>query len=75
MTGARLQAYAPELNTVERAWANMKKQPGQSRLLQLTEPAGRRHIMKNRLKRIQYRPALIDGFLAQTGLSIEPEPP
>jgi len=32
-------------------------------------------IVKNRLKRIQYRPALINGFLAQTGLSIEPEPP
>jgi hypothetical protein len=32
-------------------------------------------IMKNRLKRIQYRPALIDGFLAQTGLTLEPEPP
>ena len=32
-------------------------------------------IMKNRLKRIQYRPALIDGFLAQTGLSLEPQPP
>jgi hypothetical protein len=31
--------------------------------------------MKNRLKRIQYRAALIDGFLAPTGLSIEPEPP
>jgi putative transposase len=32
-------------------------------------------IMKNRLKRIQYRPGLIDGFLAQTRLSLEPEPP
>jgi hypothetical protein len=32
-------------------------------------------IMKNQLKRIQYRPALIDGFLAQMGLSLEPEPP
>jgi hypothetical protein len=32
-------------------------------------------IIKNRLKRIQYRPALIDGFLAQTGLSLEPQPP
>jgi hypothetical protein len=30
-------------------------------------------IMKNRLKHIQYRPALIDGFLAQTGPSIKPE--
>jgi hypothetical protein len=26
-------------------------------------------------KRIQYRPALIDGFLAQTGLTLEPQPP
>jgi hypothetical protein len=31
--------------------------------------------MKNLLKRIQYRPALIDRFLAQTGLCLEPEPP
>jgi hypothetical protein len=32
-------------------------------------------IIKNRLNRIQYRPALIDGLLAQTGLGPEPEPP
>ena len=32
-------------------------------------------IIKNRLKSIQYRPALIDAFLAQTGLALEPEPP
>jgi hypothetical protein len=32
-------------------------------------------IIKNRLKRIQYRPALIGGFLAQTGLTLEPGPP
>jgi hypothetical protein len=32
-------------------------------------------VVKNRLKRIQYRPDLIDGFLAQTGLSFEDEPP
>ncbi len=31
--------------------------------------------VKNRLKTIQYRPALIDAFLAQTGLTLEPEPP
>jgi len=29
-------------------------------------------IVKNRLKRIRYRPTLIDGFLAQSGLSLEP---
>jgi len=32
-------------------------------------------IIKNRLKRIQYRPALIDGFLGQTGLTLETQPP
>jgi hypothetical protein len=32
-------------------------------------------VIRTRLKRIQYRPALINGFLAQTGLSLEPEPP
>jgi hypothetical protein len=32
-------------------------------------------IVKNRLKSIQYRPALIDAFLAQTGLTLKPEPP
>ncbi len=31
--------------------------------------------MKTRLKRIQYRPALIEGFLAQTGLTLESQPP
>jgi hypothetical protein len=31
-------------------------------------------IIKNRLKSIRYGPALIDGFLAQTGLTLEPGP-
>jgi hypothetical protein len=29
-------------------------------------------VVKNRLKRIQYRPELIDAFLAHTGLNLEP---
>jgi hypothetical protein len=32
-------------------------------------------IVKNRLKPIRYRPALIGGLLAQTGLTLEPGPP
>jgi DDE superfamily endonuclease len=72
LTEARLPAYAPDLNAVEGAWANMKNGLGNlsaSDVDQLTA------IIKNRLKSIQYRPALIDAFLAQTGLSFEPEPP
>ena len=32
-------------------------------------------IMKNRLKRTQYQPALIEAFLAQVGLTFDPQPP
>ena len=30
-------------------------------------------IIKNRLARIQYRTGLLDGFLAHTGLTLEPD--
>jgi putative transposase len=29
-------------------------------------------LVKNRLRRMQYRPGLIDGFLAKTGLDLIP---
>jgi hypothetical protein len=32
----------------------------------------RNAIIKDRLKDIQYRPALIDAFVTQTGLTLEP---
>jgi hypothetical protein len=32
-------------------------------------------IARNRLKSIQYRPALTGALLAQTGLTLEAEPP
>jgi hypothetical protein len=32
-------------------------------------------IVRNRLKCIQYRPDLLAGFLTQTGLTLELEPP
>ena len=32
-------------------------------------------VLRNRLKSFQYRPELIGGFLAQTGLTLEPQPP
>ncbi len=72
LTEARLPAYAPDLNAVEGAWANMKNGLGNLAAADVDQLTA---IIKNRLKSIQYRPALIDGFLAQTGLSLEPEPP
>jgi transposase len=73
LTVVQMPAYAPDLNPVEGAWANMKNSLGN--LGSCSTPRQLAAIVKNRLKRIQYRPALIDAFLAQTGLSLEPEAP
>jgi DDE superfamily endonuclease len=72
LTIERLPAYAPELNAVEGAWAHMKNSLGN---LAVRDAAHLAAVVKNRLKSIQYRPTLIDGFLAQTRLTLEPEPP
>jgi transposase len=72
LTEVRLPAYAPELNAAEGAWANMKNGLGNLAARDVDQLAA---IIKNRLKRIQYRPALIEAFLAQTGLTLEPQPP
>jgi len=72
LTVVQLPAYAPDLNPAEGAWANMKNGLGNLAASNLDQLAA---IVRNRLKRIQYRPQLIDGFLAQTGLTLEPRPP
>ena len=72
LTVVQLPAYAPELNPVEGVWANMKNGLGNLAASNVNQLA---KIVRNRLKRIQYRPALINGFLAQTGLTLEPGPP
>jgi len=36
------------------------------------DPAGLGSTVKRKLKKIQYRPHLIDGCLARTGLTTEP---
>jgi len=72
LTEARLPAYAPDLNAVEGAWANMKNGLGNLAARDVDQLTA---IIKNRLKSVQYRPALIDALLAQTGLILQPQPP
>jgi len=62
LTVERLPACAPELNAA----------PGNLAARDVDQFTA---IVKNRLKSIQYRPTLIEGFLAQTGLTFELEPP
>jgi transposase len=65
-------AYAPGLNAAEGAWAAMKASLGNLAVRDVDQLAA---IMKNRLKRIQYRPALIEAFPARAGLTLDPQLP
>jgi transposase len=71
-TVVQLPACAPDLNPVEGVWANMKNGLGNLAPSSADQLA---RVVRNRLKRIRYNPALIDGFLAQTGLTLGPGPP
>jgi len=62
----------PPGSTRPGVWANMKNGLGNLAARDVDQLAV---IMKNRLKRIQYRPALIEAFLAQAGLTLGPQPP
>ncbi len=69
MTVFRLPPYAHELNPVESVWAYLKRS-----LANLTKHtlAELTVLVKTRLKRMQYRPALLASFLASTGLEFRP---
>ncbi|WP_239101057.1 IS630 family transposase [Microbispora amethystogenes] len=64
-----LPAYAPELNPVEGVWAHMKKSLANLAMRTVDQLVA---LVKNRLKRMQYRPTLVTGFLAKTGLDFQP---
>jgi putative transposase len=69
LTVFRLPAYAPELNPAEAVWSHLKRSLAnlaKRNIIQLTA------LVKTRLRRMQYRPALLDGFLAKTGLDFTP---
>jgi hypothetical protein len=72
LTVVRLPAYTPDLNATESLWSTMKSGLGNLAVDSVDHLAA---IIRNRLKSIQYRPELIPGFLAQTGLSLDPQPP
>jgi transposase len=65
----RLPAYAPELNPTEHVWSHLKRSLGNLAVGGIDHLAT---IVKNRLKRIQYRPELTDAFFAHTGLTLGP---
>jgi hypothetical protein len=69
----QLPAYAPELNPAEGVSVEQAKNGlGDLAACTLDQLAA---TVRNRLRRTQHCPELITGFLGQTGLSLEPEPP
>ena len=69
LTVFQLPPYAHELNPVEGVWSVLKRSLAnlaKRNISQLTM------LVKTRLKRMQYRPALLDGFLASTHLDLTP---
>lgn len=68
----QLPAYAPDLNPTEGVWSHVKRSLGNLAAATVDQLAA---TVRNRLKRIQYRPDLLAGFLAHTGLTLDPDPP
>jgi hypothetical protein len=69
LTVFQLPPYAHELNPVELVWSHLKRSLAslaKRNIAQLTA------LVKTRLKKMQYRPGLLDGFLASTRLDLTP---
>jgi transposase len=69
LTVFQLPPYASELNPVEPVWSNLKRSLAnlvKHDIIQLTA------LIKTRLRRMQYRPRLLEGFPAKTGLDLTP---
>jgi hypothetical protein len=64
-----LPAYSPDLNPAEGIWSLLKRSMASFAAAGVD---GLVRIVKRKLKKIQYRPHLIDGCLAATGLAIKP---
>ncbi|MFF9206584.1 transposase [Streptomyces sp. NPDC014986] len=63
-----LPAYSPDLNPVEGVWAHVKRSLANLAIVALDRLEA---LVRNRLKRLQYRPATLDGFIAGTGLTFD----
>ena len=69
LTVFQLPPYASELNPVESVWSHLKRSLAnlaKRDLAQLTA------LAKTRLRRMQYQPGLVEGFLAGTRLDLMP---
>jgi putative transposase len=62
-------AYAPELNPVEPVWSSLKRSLASLARHDISQLTA---LIKTRLRRMQYRPGLLEGFLAKPGRDLAP---
>jgi putative transposase len=72
LTVVRLPAYAPDLKPTEGVWSWTKRGITNIAIHGVDHLAD---IVRQRLRGCQQQTDLIAGFLAQTGMTLEPEPP
>lgn len=63
-----LPASSPDLNPVEWVWAHVKRSLAGLAAVALDRFEA---LVRNRLKRLQYRPDTLNGFIAGTGLTLD----
>nr|WP_157537295.1 hypothetical protein [Kitasatospora azatica] len=68
LTVFQLPAYTLDLNPQEVIWSLVKRDVGNLAAADLSQIT---RAVRRRLKRIQYRPDLVDGCLAETGLIMD----
>jgi putative transposase len=69
LTVFQLPPYASELNPVESVWALLKRSLANLVKRTLNELTA---LIKTRLRRMQYRPGLLNAFLTRTRLNLTP---
>ncbi|MEV6734195.1 MULTISPECIES: transposase [unclassified Streptomyces] len=63
-----LPAYSPDLNPVEGVWAHVKRSLSSLAVMALDRLET---LVRNRLKRLQYQPDTLNGFITGTGLNLD----
>jgi transposase len=69
LTVYQLPPYAHELNPVELVWSHLKRSLANLAKRNLAELAA---LVKTRIKRVQYRAGLLEGFLTSTRMDLTP---
>ncbi|MCH0559189.1 transposase [Streptomyces sp. MUM 16J] len=67
LTIVKLPLYAPDLNPVEGVWTHLKKSLANLAPRAINDLTS---VVKHRLRSVQHRPEILDGFIA--GLGLEP---